>query len=195
VPTDDLKRFLNPVNGTLSMFYTNQLASFFDGAPGSLEPRESAPVRFTPEFVAYLNAALRLRDALFSPDSPEPRAGYTLTVASPEGTVEADGRVATIASPLTGAWDGKGAGVTVRSTAAGPVQSSPPSKTYPGPWGLFRAFLEGNGSGPDGGPYALTWTVAGTSVTATLQPSSSVNPFAKRLGPFASLRAPEKILE
>jgi type VI protein secretion system component VasK len=195
VPPDDVKKFLNPVNGTLSMFFKNQLASSFDGVPGSLKPRETAPVQFTPEFVAYLNTALQLRDALFPSDSPEPRVGYTLTVATPDGTVEADGRVATSASPLAGSWDGKGTGVTLRIAVAGAVQNAPPARSYPGPWGLFHAFLEGAGSGPDAGPYALTWTVTGASVTATLQPSSSASPFAKRLGLFAALRAPEKILK
>lgn len=61
--------YLNPVDGTLSKFYTDSLAKYFDEANGQIKVKEGSPVQFTDDFVAYLNNAFKLRKALFGDKS------------------------------------------------------------------------------------------------------------------------------
>ncbi|MDQ2747889.1 MAG: hypothetical protein M3T96_11590, partial [Acidobacteriota bacterium] len=60
-----LTAYLNPVNGTFSKFYDEQLKKNFDGNPGQLKLKETATAKFSDEFVAYLNKVLLLREALY----------------------------------------------------------------------------------------------------------------------------------
>lgn len=57
--------FLNPANGTLAKFYGDRLEKYFEEADGALKVKETSEVKFAPEFVAYLNNAFKLREALF----------------------------------------------------------------------------------------------------------------------------------
>ena len=60
-----LTAYLNPVNGTFSKFFDEQLKKNFDGNPGQLKLKESSTTKFSDEFVAYLNKVLTLREALY----------------------------------------------------------------------------------------------------------------------------------
>lgn len=60
-----LTAYLNPVNGSFSKFYDEQLKKNFDGNPGQLKLKESSTTKFSDEFVAYLNKVLVLREALY----------------------------------------------------------------------------------------------------------------------------------
>ena len=60
-----LTAYLNPTNGVLSKFYTERLEKYFEESGGQLKVKESAEVKFSPEFVTYLNNAFKLRQALF----------------------------------------------------------------------------------------------------------------------------------
>lgn len=60
-----LTAYLNPVNGTFSKFYDEQLKKSFDGNPGQLKLKETGAPKFSDEFVAYLNKVLLLREALY----------------------------------------------------------------------------------------------------------------------------------
>lgn len=60
-----LTSYLNPVNGTFSKFYDEQLKKNFDGNPGQLKMKETSTTKFSDEFVAYLNKVLLLREALY----------------------------------------------------------------------------------------------------------------------------------
>ena len=60
-----LTAYLNPVDGKLSKFYDDRLKKYFDGNPGSLKPKETNDVKFSDEFVNYLNQAFQLREALY----------------------------------------------------------------------------------------------------------------------------------
>ena len=60
-----LTAYLNPVSGTLSKFYTDQLEKYFEESDGQFKVKDSSDVKFSPEFVAYLNNAFKLRQALF----------------------------------------------------------------------------------------------------------------------------------
>jgi type VI protein secretion system component VasK len=202
VPVDDLTKFLNPVSGQLSTFYANQLASSFEGTPGQLRLKESAPIRFSPEFVAYLNAALQLREDLFPAGSPEPKLGYTLALEPTPGAdvvVDIDGRSASTGTPqLNNVWPpgpgGSGAKITAFPSGA---PDAPQPQTWSGPWALFKMFLAGGAPAEAAGnQYPLAWSLGnGVTVRARLQPSSSANPFGGRLKHFKDLRAPQSIQE
>lgn len=60
-----LTAFLNPVNGTLSKFYDDSLKKDFEGNPGQLKLKETSTVKYSDEFIAYLNKAFALREVLF----------------------------------------------------------------------------------------------------------------------------------
>ena len=60
-----LTAYLNPVNGTFSKFYDEQLKKNFDGNPGQLKLKESSATKFSDEFVVYLNKVLLLRETLY----------------------------------------------------------------------------------------------------------------------------------
>jgi type VI secretion system protein ImpL len=60
-----LAAFLNPADGTLSKFFDDRLAKYFEESNGQWKPKATSEVKFSDEFVAYLNNAFRLREALF----------------------------------------------------------------------------------------------------------------------------------
>jgi type VI secretion system protein ImpL len=61
-----LTAYLNPANGTLSDFYTKRLEKYFEkDTGGKLKLKDSSELKFSDEFVAYLNNAFALREALF----------------------------------------------------------------------------------------------------------------------------------
>ena len=60
-----LKDFLNPTDGKLSRFYDERLKKYFEESGGQLKVKETSEVKFSDEFVAYLNNAFNLRKALF----------------------------------------------------------------------------------------------------------------------------------
>jgi type VI secretion system protein ImpL len=66
---------LNPVDGTLTVFFNERLAKYFEESNGQWRPKETSEVKFSDEFVAYLNNAFRLRDALFG-KSGKPAFNY-----------------------------------------------------------------------------------------------------------------------
>ncbi len=69
-----LSAFLNPVNGTLTKFYKDNLEKYFEESNGEYVVKEGSP-KFSPEFVAYLNNAFKLRKALFG-DNASPNFEY-----------------------------------------------------------------------------------------------------------------------
>ncbi|NNF00953.1 MAG: type VI secretion system membrane subunit TssM [Pyrinomonadaceae bacterium] len=60
-----LKAYLNPVNGTFEQFYRG-IQKYFDEKDGKLVVKESSPLKFSGEFVTYLNNARRLQKTLFA---------------------------------------------------------------------------------------------------------------------------------
>ncbi len=69
-----LTAYLNPVNGTLSKFYKDNLEKYFEESNGQYVVKESSP-KFSPEFITYLNNAFALRKALFG-ESATPNFEY-----------------------------------------------------------------------------------------------------------------------
>ncbi len=79
----DLKKlsdFLNPKSGTLSTFYKSSLAQYFDETNDGVKPKEDSQVKFTDEFVVYLNNVLRLQKALYGNDGTTPKFDYEFTL-------------------------------------------------------------------------------------------------------------------
>ena len=68
--------FLNPANGELTRFYNERLKTYFEEKDGELRVKDNSAVKFSDEFVAYLNNAFKLRRALFGESSPTPKFEY-----------------------------------------------------------------------------------------------------------------------
>ncbi len=71
-----LTAYLNPTNGTFTKFYNDNLQKYFEDVNGQLKEKASnGDIKFTEDFVKYLNAAFRLREALFGKNAT-PGFGY-----------------------------------------------------------------------------------------------------------------------
>jgi type VI protein secretion system component VasK len=208
-----LTAFLNPNDGKLSAFYKSDLASFFEEADGKLKLKDGASVQFTDEFIAYLNNAFALRKALFG-TSPTPKFEYEFGLKggsttlievtidgqkiNTEGTGTIKGSFPAGGSAETGVSITLGtSGLTTTSSAPSNTSSAPapPSSTggqqrYPGTWGLFRFVDAGSPSKQPGGEYALSYSVGGKPLSATIKPSGG-DPFDKSL--FRNVKAPQNI--
>lgn len=60
-----LTAYLNPVNGELTKFYKERLEKYFEDSGGKLRVKADSPVKFSDDFVNYLNNAFRLQTALY----------------------------------------------------------------------------------------------------------------------------------
>jgi type VI secretion system protein ImpL len=193
-PVLDLARFLNPTNGQLTAFFNDKLATSFDDAQGQWKLKEAGAVKLSDGFVAYLNAARALRDALFAGGGQQPEVSYDLTLMPQPGTdlvIEIDGnRVETRgASPQSAKfnWPARAGTSGARIVVARGGQQS--EKSFPGEWGLFQMFAAGSPSKTADNQYQLSWMVGTTQVRATLRPSSAISPFERKL--FTSMRVPQ----
>jgi type VI secretion system protein ImpL len=211
---------LNPVNGELSKFYKERLERYFEEVNGVLKVKESSDIKFTAQFVSYLNSAFKLRKTLFG-DNATANFEYEfrlmpVTDALIEVTI--DGQ--TVASNQTGssklkfpASTGTSTGVLMRfsSTASGPtlpstqpsVNPAAPTTNYlqdsdtaeikhQGTWGLFRFFDAGGPQKQPGGDYLLSYKLGGKTVQATVKPSGG-DLFDKSI--FQTVKAPEKMIQ
>lgn len=214
-----LTEFLNPNDGKFSVFYKEKLATFFEEADGKLRVKEGAGVEFSDEFIAYLNNAVALRQALFG-SSPTPKFEYEFTIKPGSGvsidiTIDGQNITSEGTGSIKGAFPASGSaetGVKVSQTSGSSPSSSsatasnsntststPPAAstgggplTYPGNWGLFRFVDAGNPQKQPGGEYSLTYKVDGKSLSATIKPSGG-DPFDKSL--FRNLKAPQTIVK
>jgi type VI secretion system protein ImpL len=216
-----LTAFLNPTDGKFSKFYDERLKRYFEESNGQLKLKDSAEVKFTDDFVAYLNSAMNLRKALFGTNAT-PKFDYEFSLQPVQGglvEITIDGQKVT--SDATGSIKGSfpasgtetgvfinsgGSGASTTSTA-GPSansNSAPPKpvaptagdtsgpKRYPGSWGLFRFVDDGKPQKQPDGSYLLTYNVGGHTVTATIKPSGG-DLFDKTI--FKNLKAPQTILK
>ena len=194
----DLAGFLNPVNGQLTVFFKEKLASSFEDAQGQWRLKESGAIKFPDDFVKYLNSARKVREAMFAAGGQQPQVGYDLTVqpvSNADVIVEIDGTKfetrgnSPQSAKLT--WPARsgtsGVRITVVPSDGQPVEP----KTFPGTWGLFKMLDASARLQPTGEQYELTWDVGSVQVHATLRPASTNNPFQRAM--FRSLRAPQSI--
>ena len=142
--------YLNPVSGTFSKFYTNRLEKYFEEKNGQYVVKDSSVIKFTPEFVAYLNNAFKLRKTLFG-ENATPNFEYDfalLPIADSIVEITIDGQLVT--SQETGskamkfpAATGASTGVLMRfsstagttSTSGNPLPVSTPANNPPAPDG------------------------------------------------------------
>ncbi len=82
-----LTAYLNPNDGKLSKFYKDGLEKYFEESNGQLKVKDTSDIKFTDEFVAYLNAAFSLRKALFG---TERNAEIRIRIQLPAGQGCAD---------------------------------------------------------------------------------------------------------
>ena len=193
----DLSGFLNPVNGQLSTFFNQKLTSSFDDAQGQWRLKESGVIRFSDDFVKYLNNARKLREALFANGGQQPEVGYDLTlqpVPNADVIIEIDGtKVETRGNSPQSAkfiWPARSgaSGVRITVVASG---GEPADTTFPGTWGLFKMVDSGSRMLMNTDQYDLMWDVGGVQVRATLRPASTNNPFQRSL--FKNLHAPQNL--
>ncbi len=193
----DLARFLNPANGQFTVYFNERLASSFDDAQGQWKLKEAGAFRFSDEFVAYLNNARRLREALFPSGGQQPEVSYDITLEAVPNTdivIEIDGtRVETRGTSPQSAkfiWPTR-AGSSGARISVIPSGGLSGEKTYPGEWGLLRMFAAGAPSQSGENQFTLTWNIGSVPVRAVLRPSSANHPFRRQL--FTSMRAPQNL--
>ena len=211
--------FLNPVDGKLSKFYKDRLEKYFEESNGRLKVKETADVKFSDEFVTYLNNAFALRKALFG-TSQTPKFEYAFALKAgkdslieitidgqkitPEGTASINGSYPAAGSAETGVIVNSGSSGATTTTSP-PASNSNSSGTksattgdstsslkFPGSWGLFRFVDAGKPQKQPGGEYALGYSVGGKSVSATIKPSGG-DLFDKNI--FRQVKAPQTLMK
>ena len=213
-----LSAFLAPGEGKFSKFYDEKLSRYFEESNGQLKLKDTAEVKFSDEFVAYLNNAMNLRKALYG-TSPTPKFEYEFTLrpvkdaiveisrdgqpVKSEGTGSIKGTFPGAGAAETGVLInvGSSSGLTTGAPASNSntVSSSPtaPSSSaaalkYQGNWGLFRFVDASRPQKQPGGEYLLTFSVGGKPVTATIK-SSGGDLFDKTI--FRQVRIPQNFLK
>lgn len=214
-----LTAFLNPVDGKLSKFFEDKLKKYFEESNGQLKLKDTSDVKFSEEFVAYLNNAFALRKALFGTNAT-PKFDYAFVLkagkdtlvemtidgqkVTPDGTASINGTFPAAQSAETGVI------VTSGSTGPAPAAPAPAVNTnsavpvkpasgndssnlkFPGTWGLFRFVDAGKPQKQPTGEYALSYSVGGKSVAATIKPNGG-DLFDKSI--FRQLKAPATLLK
>ncbi|MBK9765618.1 MAG: hypothetical protein IPP63_00600 [Chloracidobacterium sp.] len=208
-----LTAFLNPTDGKLSKFYDDRLKKYFEESNGQLKLKDTAEVKFSDEFVAYLNNAFALRKALYGTgNTPKFEYAFALKVGkdslvevtidgqkvTSEGTASINGSFPAAQSAETGVIVSSGASGATTTTAppasnsATPPTSDSSSLKFPGTWGLFRFVDAGKPQKQAGGEYTLSYSVGGKSVSATVRPSGG-DLFDKSI--FRQVKAPQNMLK
>jgi len=208
--------FLSPTDGKFSKFYEERLKRYFEDSNGQLKLKDTAEVKFSDEFVAYLNNAMNLRKALFGTNAT-PKFEYEFSLQPVQGAlieITIDGQKATsdATGSIKGSFPASGTdtGVFINSGGGATTTASPAptgnsniatkpstgdasgSKRYPGSWGLFRFVDDGKPQKQPGGEYLLTYNIGGKAVTATIKPSGG-DLFDKNV--FRSLKAPQSFIK
>lgn len=81
-----LSAYLNPADGKFSKFFDERLSKYFEESNGQYKLKDTAEVKFSDEFVAYVNNAFALRKALFG-TSPTPKFEYEFTLKAPKDSL------------------------------------------------------------------------------------------------------------
>ena len=209
-----LTAFLAPGEGKFSKFYDEKLSRYFEESNGQLKLKDTAEVKFSDEFVAYLNNAMNLRKALYG-TSPTPKFEYEFTLrpvkdaiveisldgqpvksegtGSIKGTFPGAGAAETGVLINVGSTSGLTTGAPPSNSNSSPTPtSSPAALKYQGNWGLFRFVDASRPQKQPGGEYLLTFSVGGKPVTATIKSSGS-DLFDKTI--FRQVRIPQSFLK
>jgi len=190
----DLTRFLNPVDGEFTKFFSNNISVFFDTVDGKWVRKESSECTFSDAFVSYLNNALRLQAALFPGNSKDPKVTYEIKLQAVAAddvttTLEIDGNKieAQGSSPVSGkfTWPApEGASTGVKATAT-QAENVVGTQAKAEAWAVFKVFAGG------GNQYSLSWSLGRGSLRATITPDAANHPFKRNL--FTELHAPASL--
>ncbi len=151
-----LTAFLNPVDGKLSKFYDERLKKYFEESNGQLKLKDTSEVKFSDEFVVYLNNAFNLRKALFG-TNPTPKFEYEFRLnAVKDALIEV-----TID------------GTTIKSEGTASSKLSFPAGTSV-ETGVFMNFASTSGtSSTSGAPLPANTATAPAATTATAPPANT----------------------
>lgn len=201
-----LTAFLAPGEGKFSKFYDEKLSRYFEESGGQLKLKDTAEVKFSDEFVAYLNNVMNIRKALFG-TSPTPKFEYEFTLrpvkdAIVEVTIDGQQVKSEGTGSIKGTFPAAGAaetgvlvnvGSTGGATTTGDANAAAAnSLKYQGAWGLFRFVDASRPQKQAGGEYLLSFSVGGKAVTATIKPSGG-DLFDRTV--FKQVRVPQKFLQ
>lgn len=206
--------FLNPVDGKLSVFYNEKLKKYFEEANGQLKLKTDSDVKFTDEFVQYLNNAFALRQALFGTSQtpkfeyefsfkPSKTAIIEITIdgqkITSEGTSSIKGTFPAPSGAETGVVLDSGSGgsgstppASANSNTGTQPSSSSGTQRFPGQWGLFRFVDAGKPSKQATGEYSLSYSVGGHGISAQIKPNGG-DLFDKNI--FRQVKAPQNLIQ
>lgn len=193
----DLAGYLNPVNGQFAQFFNKNLMSSFDDVQGQWKLKETGAVRFSDDFVRYVNSVRKLQEGIFANGGQQPEIGYDLTlqpVANTDVVIEIDGtRVEVRGNAAQSAkftWPAR-SGSSGAKISVVPNGGETAERTFPGTWGLFKMIDAGSTGVSGGSQFDLSWTVGTTQVRATVRAASGTNPFQRSL--YRDLHAPQAL--
>jgi type VI secretion system protein ImpL len=155
---NDLKSFLNPTDGKLSKFFNDDLKKYFEESNGQWKVKDTSAVKFSDEFVVYLNSAFNLRKALFG-TNPTPKFEYEFQlkpVADDLIEVTIDGQ-------------------TIKSEGTASSKLSFPAGTAT-ETGVFMNFASGNATTSTSGTALPTNTAANASANSSAANVSTNKP-------------------
>lgn len=178
-----VKDFLNPTDGKFTKFFDDNLKKDFTEENGTLKVSDTSRFKYTDEFVAYVNALVKLRTALFG-KNPTPGFEYTISIkpvtgGAAEATVDGQSVRADASATLKfPAQTGAESGVLLKlSGDAGTAPTTPPGNgaqsggevRTPGTWGLFKFVFQGQPKLQSTGEYLLTYTLSGKTVNIVIK--------------------------
>ena len=216
----DLKKlssFLNPKNGSLSTFFNESLAQYFEKTNDGVKLNEDSELKFSDEFVVYLNNAFRLQKALYGEDGTTPKFDYEFTLGQVQDAivevtidgqqVKSDGtgsnklsfpassgetgvfmKISSTSGTTSTGGTTFDSNTTPATPPAAPSSSSGGEIKEPGTWGLFKFFDKGNPQ-PENDEYNLSYSLNGKTVTAKVKATGNL--FNRKL--FTDMRAPDNI--
>src|SRR5262252_79773 len=189
----DVASYLNPSSGLFTQFFNKNLATSFDEVQGQWKLKETGAVRFSDDFVKYLNSARKLREAMFANGGQQPEVGYDLTlqpVANSDVIIEIDGTKVEVrgnsAQSAHFTWPAR-SGSSGAKISVVPNGGETADRSFSGSWGLFKMIDAGSRGASGGSQIDLAWNVGNVQVRASLRPASATNPFNRSL--FKNLHA------
>lgn len=196
-----LKDFLNPVDGKFTKFFDDNLKKDFTEENGELKVAETSRFKYADEFVAYVNALIKLRTALFGKNQA-PGFEYSVSIKAPEGSVfEATIDGQTVRSEGGGSMNlkfpaqtGMESGVWLRPSSGGGDGANGGKAAEvrkPGNWGLFKFLFGGAPKLQSSGEYLVSYAVGGKSVGVVIKASGG-DPFDRNI---FKARAPQNIFK
>jgi len=209
LPLSLLAQFLKPGEGSVWVFYENELKPFLRPSESGWEPADliGAKVDFSPAFLAFLQKSFAARQAVYGGGGAEPTITFDLTPEPVPGTdgsiLEIDGQRLEYrnwrALPQAFTWPGKlgspQARLTLALTGSGERPGTP---MLEGEWAFFRLLNLARIVPQSQTTFNVTWPISSADgrrfeVRYRLQARTINNPFAPNF--FAQIRCPERLTQ